>query len=64
MDQGFLKWLDAQQGRQYELHERHVNPVFVKMIRTIGFDKNYVRGEGASARSPARTRSSLRAFTT
>ena len=47
MDQGFLTWLDAQQGRQYELHERYVNPAFVKTIRTIGFDKNYVRGQGA-----------------
>src|SRR5579863_371671 len=46
MEQGFLDWLDAQQGRQYELHERHLNPAFVKMIRTIGFDKNYVRGQG------------------
>lgn len=42
----FLDWLDSQQGRQYELHARHVNPVFVKMLRTIGFDKGYVRGEG------------------
>ncbi len=42
----FLTWLDAQQGRQYELHSRHVNPAFVKMLRTIGFDKQYVRGEG------------------
>jgi len=47
MDQGFLAWLDAQQGRQYDLHERYVNPAFVKMIRTIGFDKAYVRGQGA-----------------
>jgi len=39
MKQGFLDWLDAQQGRQYELHERHLNPAFVKMLRTIGFDK-------------------------
>lgn len=46
MDQGFLTWLDAQQGRQYQLHELYINPAFVKMIRTIGFDKNYVRGEG------------------
>jgi ornithine--oxo-acid transaminase len=46
MKQGFLAWFDAQQGRQYELHERHINPAFVKMIRTIGFDKNYVRGQG------------------
>jgi len=47
MNQEFLAWLDAQQGRQYELHERYVNPAFVKMIRTIGFDKGYVRGQGA-----------------
>jgi ornithine--oxo-acid transaminase len=46
MQDGFLAWLDSQQGRQYELHERHINPAFVKTIRTIGFDKNYVRGEG------------------
>jgi ornithine--oxo-acid transaminase len=46
MKQGFLDWLDAQQGRQYELHERHLNPAFVRMIRTIGFDKSYVRGQG------------------
>src|ERR1700733_1321660 len=46
MNQGFLQWLDAQQGRQYELHERHLNPAFVKMIRTIGFDKSYARGQG------------------
>src|SRR6202012_4206321 len=25
----------------------HVNPAFVKMLRAIGFDKGYVRGEGA-----------------
>lgn len=43
---GFLEWLDQQQGRQYELHSRHINPVFVKMLRTIGFDKEYVRGQG------------------
>src|ERR1700684_3061838 len=47
MDTDFLKWMDRQQGRQYELHARHVNPVFVKMLRTIGFDKAYVRGEGS-----------------
>jgi len=46
MEKGFLEWLDAQQGRQYELHERYVNPAFVSMIRTIGFDKGYVRGRG------------------
>jgi ornithine--oxo-acid transaminase len=43
---GFLDWLDGQQSRQYDLHERYINPAFVKTIRTIGFDKGYVRGEG------------------
>jgi len=42
----FLGWLDRHQGRAYDLHEKHLNPVFVKMLRTIGFDKTYVRGEG------------------
>ncbi|HEY3822926.1 MAG TPA: aspartate aminotransferase family protein [Bryobacteraceae bacterium] len=46
-DTNFLDWIDSQQGRQYDLHIRHVNPVFVKMLRTIGFDKGYVRGEGS-----------------
>ena len=43
---GFLDWLDGQQSRQYDLHERYINPAFVKTIRTIGFDMGYVRGEG------------------
>ena len=46
MQTDFMAWLDQQQGRQYELHADHINPVFVKMLRTIGFDKGYVRGEG------------------
>jgi ornithine--oxo-acid transaminase len=46
MQTDFMAWLDQQQGRQYELHAEHINPVFVKMLRTIGFDKGYVRGEG------------------
>ena len=43
----FAGWMDAQRGRAFELHDKHVNPAFVKMLRTIGFDKKYVRGEGA-----------------
>src|SRR5271156_6949415 len=42
----FISWLRQNDGRQYELHDRYVNPVFVKMLRTIGFDKGYTRGEG------------------
>jgi ornithine--oxo-acid transaminase len=47
MTRNFADWLRQQEGRQYELHEQHLNPVFVKMLRTIGFDKHYVRGEGS-----------------
>src|SRR4051812_32652512 len=47
MHTDFFAWLDRHKGRQYELHAEHVNPTFVKMLRTIGFDKGYVRGEGA-----------------
>src|SRR5436305_14297157 len=46
MHNDFLAWLEQNRGRQYDLHARHVNPVFVKMLKTIGFDKGYVRGEG------------------
>src|SRR5689334_9503544 len=46
MDKDFLAWLGQHKGQQYDLHTRHINPVFVKMLRTIGFDKGYVRGEG------------------
>ncbi|HVT81407.1 MAG TPA: aspartate aminotransferase family protein [Phycisphaerae bacterium] len=43
----FHDWLQQHAGRQYELHHDHVNTAFVKMLKTIGFDKNYVRGQGA-----------------
>jgi ornithine--oxo-acid transaminase len=46
MDNGLLSWLKGQEGRAFELHDEHVNPAFVKMLRTIGFDKRYVRGQG------------------
>lgn len=42
----FMAWLEQQRGRQYDLHRSHINPAFVKMLKTIGFDKGYVRGEG------------------
>ena len=34
---GFAEWLEAQQGRQYDLHSRYINPAFVRMLKTIGF---------------------------
>lgn len=47
MNQSFLEYLEAQRGRQYELHSQYINPAFVKMLRTIGFDKGYVRADGS-----------------
>jgi ornithine--oxo-acid transaminase len=46
MNNGLLSFVKEHEGRAYELHQEHVNPAFVKMLRTIGFDKHYVRGEG------------------
>jgi ornithine--oxo-acid transaminase len=34
-------------GAEFELHARAVNPQFVRMLRTIGFDRHWARGEGA-----------------
>lgn len=39
--------LKRNEGRNYELHAEHVNPANVKTLRTIGFDRCYVRAEGA-----------------
>ncbi len=33
-------------SQQHDLYARHLNPQFVKVLRTIGYDKNYVRAEG------------------
>ncbi|MGD0390591.1 MAG: aspartate aminotransferase family protein, partial [Tepidisphaeraceae bacterium] len=33
-------------GQAFELHQQHLNPSFVKMLRAIKFDKHYVRGQG------------------
>ena len=34
-------------GKNYELHAEHINPVNVRMLKTIGFDRCYTRAEGA-----------------
>lgn len=38
--------LDARQGENFPLYARHVNPQLVRVLRAIGFDRHYVRGEG------------------
>src|SRR6201996_1087447 len=39
--------LQAHAGEGYELHSRYLNPQLPRTLRTIGFDRDYVRGEGA-----------------
>jgi acetylornithine/succinyldiaminopimelate/putrescine aminotransferase len=39
--------LDTVAGQGYELHGKYLNPQLPRTLHTIGFDKVYVRGEGA-----------------
>lgn len=39
--------LDANRNTALELFERHCNPAFAAVLKTIGFDKNYQHGRGA-----------------
>jgi ornithine--oxo-acid transaminase len=34
-------------GSELELHGRTINPQFLRMLRTIGFDRHWARGDGA-----------------
>src|SRR5438874_1238966 len=43
-----VRTLLAQRGREaFALHERYLNPQMPRVLRTIGFDADYVRAEGA-----------------
>lgn len=39
--------LSANQGRTLELHEQYVNPSMAAVLRTIGFDATFTKGQGA-----------------
>jgi ornithine--oxo-acid transaminase len=39
--------LASRSGEELALHADHVNPQFARVLRTIGFDRTWVRGEGA-----------------
>jgi ornithine--oxo-acid transaminase len=39
--------IERNAGRELDLHARAINPQFVRMLRTIGFDRHWARGEGA-----------------
>ena len=39
--------LEARAGEELELHARTINPQFVRMLRTIGFDRHWSQATGA-----------------
>lgn len=41
------KLVESGAGHELELHGRTINPQFLRMLRTIGFDRHWDRGEGA-----------------
>lgn len=48
--------LKDHEGRNYDLHRDHVNPQFAKVLKTIGYDRCYVRAEGQYVWDVAGTR--------
>ena len=38
--------LRERSGEQFELHERHLNGQMTRVLKTLGFDRNYVRAQG------------------
>ncbi|MEM0908459.1 MAG: aspartate aminotransferase family protein [Pseudomonadota bacterium] len=46
MSDFILECLGARSGDQFALHEEHLNRQMVRVLRTIGYDRNYVRAKG------------------
>ena len=41
------EYLNQYRGKNFELHEKYMNPQMPAVLKTLGFDKFYERGEGA-----------------
>src|SRR4051794_22043503 len=39
--------IDERRGQAARLHDEHLNPMVPKMLHAIGFDREFVRAEGA-----------------
>jgi ornithine--oxo-acid transaminase len=39
--------LEEQSGKELEVYARTINPQFIRLLRTIGFDRRWARAEGA-----------------
>jgi ornithine--oxo-acid transaminase len=40
------KALEARHGENFALHEQYLNPQLARVLKTLGFDRYYMRGEG------------------
>lgn len=47
MTMSLLEILRDRCGQQVELHERHLNGQMMRVLKILGFDRNYVRAQGA-----------------
>lgn len=41
-----MKVIEERQGENFRLHNHYLNPKLAQVLKTIGFDRFYVRGEG------------------
>jgi ornithine--oxo-acid transaminase len=55
-DFSIRRLVEENAGGELELHARTINPQFLRMLRTIGFDRRWSRGEGAYLYDDAGTR--------
>ncbi len=39
--------IEARKGENFRLHSEYLNPQLVKVLKTLGFDRFYVKGEGS-----------------
>jgi len=51
-----LAELTSRAGSSFDLHDRYLNAQMVRVLKTIGFDRHYVRAEGAYLFDKAGTR--------
>jgi ornithine--oxo-acid transaminase len=47
MSESLLELLAQRRGESFALHERYLNTQHARVLRTIGFDRRYVRAEGS-----------------
>lgn len=46
MSLDIFELLASRADERFELHDRYVNPKMVRLLRTIDFDRHYVRARG------------------